>query len=83
MSDDTTDTGPDDYRGSEDQDSEPTMMAPEEGRPDGLDALKGESQDRSDQAASPDAGSAAQQPDRSGSEVMESQEEDRPADADE
>jgi hypothetical protein len=41
----------------DDQDAEPTMMAPEEGRPDGLSALKddagaGEDQDDTDADAS-------------------------------
>ena len=31
-----------------DQDSEPTMSAPEEGRPDGLDALKGAGSEQGD-----------------------------------
>ncbi|MFM6850166.1 MAG: hypothetical protein ACKOVB_13810 [Terrabacter sp.] len=33
----------DDLSYEHDQDSEPTMAAPEEGRPDGLDALKDDS----------------------------------------
>ena len=48
------------------QDSEPTMNAPAEGRPDGLEALK-------DDSAGPDA----TQPQRSDAEVLESQEERR------
>ncbi|WP_270888736.1 hypothetical protein [Pedococcus sp. 5OH_020] len=40
-----------------DQDSEPTMTAPEEGRPDGLDALKQDSS--SDEQGTGDDGSDA------------------------
>lgn len=35
-------SGTDPEEGYVDQDSEPTMKAPEEGRPDGLEALKGD-----------------------------------------
>ncbi|HKX69022.1 MAG TPA: hypothetical protein VJN29_17540 [Intrasporangium sp.] len=51
-----------------DQDSEPTMNAPEEGRPDGLEALKD------------DADTGATQPQHSDAEVLESQEEEQPPD---
>jgi hypothetical protein len=38
----------------DDQDSEPTMMAPEEGRPDGLTALKDDQGTGEDQGAADD-----------------------------
>jgi hypothetical protein len=38
----------------DDQDSEPTMMAPEEGRPDGLTALKDDEETRGEQGAADD-----------------------------
>jgi hypothetical protein len=38
----------------DDQDSEPTMMAPEEGRPDGLTALKDDTGTSEEQGATDD-----------------------------
>jgi hypothetical protein len=38
----------------DDQDSEPTMMAPEEGRPDGLTALKGDEESSEDEGTADD-----------------------------
>ncbi|HEX6055753.1 MAG TPA: hypothetical protein VFY98_08075 [Intrasporangium sp.] len=52
-----------------DQHAEPTMNAPEEGRPDGLEALNGDTD-----------GPDTTQPQRSDAEVLESQEEEQPAD---
>ena len=42
----------------DDQDSEPTMMAPEEGRPDGLTALKDDEATGKDQGAADDGAPA-------------------------
>ena len=54
-----------------DQDAEPTMNAPEQGRPDGLDALKPDE-------SSADAAPRPEQPERTDAEVMEAEEEQRP-----
>ena len=53
----------------DDQDAEPTMNAPEEGRPDGLEALKSEQ-----------SGDSPEQPQHSDAAVLEAEEEEGPTD---
>jgi hypothetical protein len=55
-----------------DQDAEPTMNAPEEGRPDGLEALKGDH--------SGDDDTDVQKPQHSDAELLEAQEQEGPSD---
>lgn len=68
MSDDTTQSSTADYDPDADPDTDATMTAPAEGRPD-----HSESTDRTTEPA-------AQTPQSSDAEVLESQEEEQPAD---
>jgi hypothetical protein len=74
MSDDT------DYDAEQDQDSEPTMTAPEEGRPDGLDALHPDQGQSTSAVPDEDREAGGQPPEDTDAEVLVAQQEESPAD---